>query len=72
MDEPFERKADRGLKPRDAERCTVVFERLFVGVVRCVVGRDRVDGAVGYRFDDGLAVLLAAKRRCHFCVRIVR
>ena len=61
----FQRELQQGLEPDRAE--FGLFERQAFGilVLRRVVRRDAVDGAVGKSGDDGLSVLFAAQRRRH-------
>src|SRR5690606_30651966 len=71
VDEFVERKPDGGFKPDYAERRTVEFERLFVRVMRCVIGRDGIDRSVAKAFEYGFEMFAAAKRRGHLCVGVV-
>ena len=45
---------------------------LLLARVRCVVGRDAVDGAVAQRRDQCLAVAFGSERRAHAQVRVER
>ena len=71
MDQAIERQADRRLESDDAFGSEIEFEHLFVGMVRRVVCRDRVNRAVTQPFDDGLEIVPRTQRRRHFCVRVV-
>ena len=63
--EAVEAERDRGLEPDDAEGSDVEGHALLVGVVRRVVGGDRVDAAVGEAGEQGLAVGFATQGRVH-------
>ena len=58
-------------QPGNAKRRAIVLESLFVGMVRCMVGGDRVDRAVLETLKDRFEVLFAAKRWSHFGICVV-
>ena len=69
-DEALERDAERSLEPHYAERRAVVFQHLFIRVMRRVIGRYRVNRAVAHRFDQRGAVFFRAQRRVHLGVGV--
>ncbi len=66
-----ERHAERGLEPEHAGRSLV--ERLLLGLggVRCMVGRDRVDRAIGQPGADRCEVVRGAQWRVDLVERVV-
>ena len=61
----------RALEPDHAVRGRVPLARLRLGRMRCVVGRDDVDRAVGETLAHGEHVLLAPQRRVDLEARVV-
>ena len=69
--QPVEDNRHGRLEPDDAERRAVELHHLLVGVVRRVIGRDHVDGAVGNPLEHRVAICRVAQRRVHLQVRVV-
>ena len=61
----------RRFEAGDAEGRAVEFNVLARGMMRSVVGGDRVDAAVGEACDQRVAVVARGQRRIHFVMRVV-
>ena len=71
MDQPVEDERHARFEPDDPEGRLVELDALFVGVMRRVVGRDRVDGSVGNAFDHRVDVGGFPQRRIHLAIGVV-
>ena len=49
-------EAERGFEARNPEHGAFELDDLFLRGVRCVIGRDDIDGAIGERHEDGFTI----------------
>ena len=61
-----EGERQHGLQPDNAERGEIHRYALGFGIVRCVVGCNRINRAIGQAFDEGDAIGFGTQRWIHF------